>query len=122
MKLVPLVILLLLPIVPIGAHDGHGEVSVLIGTVKSVDKDRIQIETLDQTTLQLRNVWILLDEKTKFLIGKNRVDRLELASGHRIELAARSEHARDGSMLLRAMQVRLNQPRKPVLMPGAPRS
>lgn len=68
--------------------------------------------SFDETVLQRKNVWILLDEKTKFLVGKNRVDRLELVFGHRVESAVWSEHARDNSIQLRAVQIRLNETRK----------
>lgn len=85
----------------------------MTGTVRTVQKDRIEIETFDDTLLQRRSVWILLDAKTKLLLGKNRVDALDLVSGHRVETAVRSEHARDGAIQLRAVQVRVNEPKKP---------
>lgn len=108
---------LLLVAGPLGAHEGHGEISILTGTVRSVAKDRLEIETFDNTLLQRKNVWILLDDKTKLLVGKNRVDTIELVFGHRVETAVQSEHARDGSIQLRAVQVRLNEPKKPAPSP-----
>ena len=114
MTLVLSVLLLLQLTVPLGAHDGHGEVSILTGSVRSVERDRVEIETLDHTTLQRKNVWILLDAKTKFLVGKNRVNRLDLVFGQRVESTVRSEHARDDSIQFRAMQVRVKEPKKSV--------
>lgn len=112
MKPVLIAILLLLSMARPGAHDGHGEVSVLNGTVRSVEPDRLEIEARDQITLQLKNVWILLDGKTKLLDGRKRVDTLPLVFGDRVETVVRSEHGLGNSIRFRATQVRLNQARK----------
>jgi hypothetical protein len=32
----------------LAAHDGHGEVSILLGTVMKVAEQRIELETFDQ--------------------------------------------------------------------------
>lgn len=108
---------LLLVAVPLGAHEGHGEISILTGTVRSVANDRLEIETFDDTLLQRKNVWMLLDDKTRLLVGKHQVKTIELVFGHRVETAVRSEHARDGSTQWRALQVRLNEPKKPAPSP-----
>ena len=104
---------LLLLTVPVAAHDGHDEVTILTGKVIRVENQTIQLETFDQTMMRLKNVSILIDAKTKFLLGKKRVQTLELAPGHRIEIAVRSEHARDDSIRLRGLQIRLDEPKKP---------
>jgi hypothetical protein len=113
MKFAPFVILLSMLTLPLGAHDGHDEVSILIGTVRNVEKDRLEIETLDQTTLQRKNVWILLDKKTQFRVSKRKVDRLELAFGDRVETAVRSEHGPRDTIELRAVQILFIEPKQP---------
>ena len=117
MQPLPVVILLSLLAVPVGAHDGHGEVSILTGTVRNVEKNRLEIETLDDTTLQRKNVWILLDEKTQFRLGKKKVDRLELKFGDRVDTAVRSEHGPRDSIQLRAVQILFIEPKKPASSP-----
>lgn len=105
-------VFLLSPVL-VAAHDGHDEIEVLFGTVKNVEDKTFELETLDQATLQRKTVSILLDAKTKFLLGKKRVETLELAAGQRIESTVRSEHTQEGSTRFRALQIKVSEPKKP---------
>jgi hypothetical protein len=102
-----------LSIVPVAAHPGHDEVSVLVGTITKVEGSVVQVKTFDQVVMQLKTVSILIDGKTKFRLGKKRVETLELTPGQRIEGTIRTEDAPDGSIRLRGIQIRVSEPKKP---------
>ena len=89
------------------AHDGHGERVVIMGTIQAINADRIQIETRDDATLQMKRVWVITTEKTRYKRGKTRVDAdaAELATGERVVAVAMSEHTEDNSPRLFALQI-----------------
>jgi hypothetical protein len=96
------------------AHDGHGERVVVIGTVQAVNADRIQIETRDDASLQLKRVWVITTEKTTYKRGKARVeaDAAQLTTGERVVAVATSEHTEDNSLRLLALQIELGARKK----------
>ena len=112
-----LVVLLLLSVsalVPLGAHDGHGEQLVLSGTIKTVLPVRIELETFDQTMLQLKRVWVITNVKTRYVRAKKRV-HVETARplpGERVVAVVSSEHTEDRSERLIALQIELNAAKK----------
>ena len=112
-----LVVLLLLSVsalVPLGAHDGHAEQVVLSGTIKTVLPERIELETFDQTMLQLKRMWVITNDKTQYRRGKKRVDAetAQPAPGERVVAVVTSEHAKDNSLRLVAEKIDLNAPKK----------
>lgn len=112
-----LLVLLLLSVsglTPVQAHDGHGEKVVMSGTIKTVLSERIEIETFDQTMLQLKRVWIITDDKTQYRRAKKRVgaETAQPVPGERVVAVVGSEHARDNSLRLVAEQIDLNGPKK----------
>ena len=108
-----LVILLLLSVsalVPLGAHDGHGKQLVLSGTIKTVLPERIELETFDQTMLQLKRVWVITNAKTKYVRAKKHVDveTAQPTAGECVVAVVSSEHTEDKSERLIALQIELN--------------
>lgn len=94
------------------AHPGHDEISVLVGTVVSVNKDSIELEVFYQAALINQRVSIVLQERTKFRLGKNLVKSLELTRGQRIEAVVRTEDMPDGSLEVRALEIKASEPKK----------
>lgn len=98
----------------IEAHDGHGEKVVVSGTIKTVVAGRIELETFDQTMLQLKRVWVITDANTRYVRARKRVD-VETAQpvpGERVVAVVASEHTKDNSLRLVAEQIELNRPKK----------
>jgi methionine-rich copper-binding protein CopC len=56
------------------AHDGLGESVLITGTIQAINADRIQIETRDDASLQMKRVWVITTEKTTYKRGKARVE------------------------------------------------
>ncbi len=114
MKLISMLCVGLLLMLPsfLAAHPGHDEVTLLIGTVTRIEGERVYLDTFDQASLQRKTVWVVMGEQTKLLLGKKRVDALQLAAGQRVESMVRLEDTPDGSTLLRAIQIRFNPPKQ----------
>ena len=90
-------------------HDGHGETVVMSGTIQAVGSQRIEIETRDDTALQLKRVWVVTNVKTQYKRGKARVDAeaAQLAVGERVTAVAKSEHAEGNSIQWVALRLDL---------------
>lgn len=90
-------------------HDGHGETVVMSGTIQALDSGRVEIETRDDTSLQLKRVWIVTNAKTQYKRGKARVDAeaAQMAVGERVTAVAKSEHAEGDSIRWVAVQIEL---------------
>ena len=102
-----LVVLLLLAAHPVAHPDhDHDEKSVLVGTVTSVRRQAIELETLDPVAFQLKTLLIRIDNETSFLENKTPVETLDLARGDRAECTVLISHAPDGSDRFRAIQIR----------------
>lgn len=111
MTLVPLTIAALLSAVPVaGAHPGHGS-KVLTGTLKAVAKDAITIEIRDLATLQTRSVRILVDEETKYRVGKEPVEALGSMIGAYTVAVVDYEDGQRGEVIYRATDVRITKPK-----------
>lgn len=109
-KNIPVVLLLGLSALTVaGAHDGHGEQKVMSGTVKTVLPERIEIETFDQNTIQLKRIWIETDAKTKYVRAKTKVDVVDPrpSAGERVTAVVVGEHAKDGSIRFVTRQLEL---------------
>ena len=96
----------------LAAHPGHDEVTTVMGTVSQVEGKLVQVETFDTVSMQRKTVWIVVDEKTKFVVGRKRVEALELTVGQRIQSTVQTEDLPDGSIRVRAIQVRVNLRKK----------
>jgi len=96
------------------AHDGHGETVVMSGTIKTVLAGRIEIETFDQSLLQLKRIWVITDAKTQYRRAKKRMDAesAQPAEGERIVAVVSSEHTKDNSTRLVALQIDLGALKK----------
>ena len=96
------------------AHDGHGEQVVMTGTIKTVLAERIELETFDQTMLQMKRVWVITDAKTKYVRAKKRVDAqaAQPVPGERVVAVVSREHTEDKSERLIALQIELNAAKK----------
>ena len=95
------------------AHDGHGERIVVVGTIKHVGAQRIEIETVDQNAMQLKRIWIETDAKTKYVRARKKIDSTDaqLVAGERVTAVITGEHASDGA--IRFVTLQLELPRKP---------
>lgn len=93
------------------SHPGHGS-KLLTGTLKTVAKDAITIEFLDPATTQLRRVRILVDEDTKYRIGKEPIEEPESMVGLHAAAAVDYEEGPTGKVIYRAREVRFRKPKK----------
>ena len=95
--------LLLLPALVV-AHPDHDEdeKAVVIGTIARIQRQAIEVETLDRAALQVRTVLIHIDEETTFKEGNTPVAEIELARGDRVDCVVLVSHAPDGSDQFRA--------------------
>ena len=84
------------------------------GTIKTVLPERIELETFDQTMLQLKRVWVITDDKTQYRRAKKRVDAetAQPVPGERVVAVVMSEHTKDNSLRLVAQKIDLNGPKK----------
>lgn len=112
MKSILAVCALTLLVFPASAAAHDGPITVLNGTVRAVERDRVQLDTFDPVGMQPRSEWVFLDGKTKFLEGKKRVETLDLRIGQPVDTLVQSEDAPDGSHRLRAVQIRVKPPKQ----------
>jgi methionine-rich copper-binding protein CopC len=96
------------------AHDGHGERVIITGTIQAINADRIQIETRDDASLQMKRVSVVTTKKTRYKRGKARVeaDAAQLTTGERVVAIATGEHTQDNSLRLLALQIDLSARKK----------
>jgi len=110
---VVLAVLILVAAVSAVAHDGHEPV-VVLGTIQAVNADRIQIETRDDASLQLKRVWVITTAKTIYKRGKERVDAetAQPTAGERAVAVVNHEHLEDASERFVAIQIELRARKK----------
>jgi hypothetical protein len=92
------------------AHDGP--ITVLTGTVRAVQPDRIQVDTFDAVAMRPKDEWLFLDAKTKFFEGKKRVEVLDLKIGQAVDTLVQSGEDADGTHRLRAVQIKMKAPKQ----------
>ena len=113
-------LLILLLFVTVGAvarietHDGHGEKLTMMGTIKTVLPQRIEIETFDQAMMQFKRVWVITDVNTRYVRAKKRLDAeaAQPLEGERVVAVVSSEHTADNSLRLIGLQIELSARKK----------
>jgi hypothetical protein len=93
------------------AHPGHGS-DVLTGTLMSAAEDAITIEFRDLATTQLRRVRILVNEDTKYRVGKEPIDAPKSMIGAHAAAIVDYEESPTGEVIYRATEVRFRKPKK----------
>jgi len=93
------------------AHPGHG-LEALTGTLKAVAEDAITLEFRDTATMQLRRVKILVNEETKFRVGKDPIDSPETMIGTQATVVVDYEEGPTGEVIYRATEIRFKKPKK----------
>jgi hypothetical protein len=90
-------------------HDGHGETVVISGTIRALSQNGLDVEALEDASLQLKRVSVVSDTKTQYRRGKHRVSGMaaQPAIGERVSIVARSEHGADGSIRWLALRIQL---------------
>ena len=82
------------------AHEGH--VHKVMGTVTTLHENHLEVKATDGKTST-----ITLNEKTKILRGKAKVNVEELKPGERVVVTATETKGKDGKASLVATEVRL---------------
>jgi len=94
------------------AHPGHGEVSLLKGTIVSIEATRVQLEVFDRASASVRRIWVIVDETTGVRSGKARLSLNDLRAGAEVECASETDEGPDGATILRAVTFRFKAPKK----------
>lgn len=101
----------LLVTVPVeGRHPGHGS-KVIMGTLKSVTSTAVTLEVRDPATASMRIIQILVDEDTKYRLGKEPVETPASQIGTRAVAVVDYEEGPNGEVVHRATEIRFTKPK-----------
>ena len=93
------------------AHPGHGS-TVVTGTLTAVAADAVSIDVRDLASLTMRRVRILVNEETKYRLGKEPLDSPRSFIGAQVVAAVNFEEDVKGDNIYLATEIRITPPKK----------
>lgn len=95
----------------LAGHPGHDPVA-MTGTLIQISGNRIEVEVFDTAQLRTRRVVAAIDEKTKWRLGKQKIEPSQLEPGMRVVITMEPLDAENRVTDFRAIEIRASQPRK----------
>ena len=95
----------------LAGHPGHDPVA-MTGTLTRVLANRVEVEVFDTAQLRTRLVIASIDERTKWRLGKEKVEPSQLEPGVRVVITMEPLDAENRVTDFRAIEIRASQPKK----------